>query len=194
MRKRRTMTNKGQGEEGDRRATRLNRVIAIGLGALLLGGVTAAYAAISVPRGTGTIAHYEPFDGPATMTTRSLFIEPNEVLGWHQHPGIGAYTIVRTGSLTVEDGCGGEVTYKEGDAFIEAPGRVHRGKAGDGPVETVQTFLVPAGTAISVPVPKGCGAPLAVDECKRDGWRAFTYPRTFLNQGDCIGFVHGSAD
>jgi hypothetical protein len=50
------------------RTTRLNRVIAIGLGALLLGGVTSVYAATSVIRGQGTMAHYEPFDGPATMT------------------------------------------------------------------------------------------------------------------------------
>ncbi|MGH2788715.1 MAG: cupin domain-containing protein [Actinomycetota bacterium] len=181
-----------QGEEGDRKASRLNWVIVAGLGAVLLGGVTSVFAATSVIRGTGTMAHYEPFDGPATMTSRSLFIEPNEVLPWHQHPGIGAYTIVKTGTLTVEDGCGGEVVYPQGTAFIEPPGRVHRGIAGDVAVETVQTFLVPAGSAFSVNVPKGCGAPLVVDECKVGGWRAFTYPRTFSNQGDCIGFVHRS--
>ena len=188
------MKRKRQGEEADGRATRLNRVIAIGLGTLLLGGVTAAYAATSVIRGVGTMAHYEPFDGPATMMARSLFIEANEVLPWHQHPGIGVYTIVKTGTLTVEDGCGGEVVYPEGSAFIEPAGRVHRGIAGDVAVETVQTFLVPAGSAFSVNVPKVCGASLVVDECKVDGWRAFTYPRTFSNQGDCIGFVHGSDD
>jgi quercetin dioxygenase-like cupin family protein len=188
------MKKKREGEEGGGRATRLNRVIVIGLGALLLGGVTAAYAATSVIRGVGTMAHYEPFDGPATMTSRSLFIEANEVLPWHQHPGIGAYTIVKTGTLTVEDGCGGEVVYPEGSAFIEPAGRVHRGIAGDVPVETVQTFLVPAGSAFSVNVPKGCGAPLVVDECKGNGWREFTYPRTFSNQGDCITYVHGNDD
>ena len=40
---------------------------------------------------------------------------------WHQHPGIGAYTIVKTGTLTVEDGCGGEVVHLPGTAFIEPP-------------------------------------------------------------------------
>ncbi len=171
------------------RTTRLKRAIVIGLGALLLGGVTAVYAATSVIRGTGTMAHFEPFDGPATMTARSLFIDANEVLPWHQHPGIGAYTIVKTGTLTVEDGCGGEVVYPQGTAFIEPPGRIHRGIAGDAPVETVQTFLVPAGSGFSVNVQKGCGAPLAVEECKGHGWSAFTYPRTFSNQGDCVTYV-----
>jgi quercetin dioxygenase-like cupin family protein len=177
-----------------RRTTRLKRVVVIGLGALLLGGVASVYAATSVIRGSGTMAHFEPFDGPATMTARSLFIEANEVLPWHQHPGIGAYTIVKTGTLTVEDGCGGEVVYPAGTAFIEPPGRVHRGIAGDVAVETVQTFLVPAGSAFSVNVPKACGAPLEVAECKRNGWRAFTYPRTFSNQGDCVTYVHRSDD
>jgi len=176
------------------RTTRLNKAIVVGLGALLLGGVTSVYAATSVISAAGTIAHFEPFDGPATMTARSLFIDANEVLPWHQHPGIGAYTIVKTGTLTVEDGCGGEVVYPQGTAFIEPPGRVHRGIAGDVAVETVQTFVVPAGSAFSVNVPKACGAPLVVDECKGNGWEAFTYPRTFLNQGDCVTYVHQGDD
>jgi len=170
------------------RTTRLNRAILAGLGAVLLVGVT-VYAATSVISGVGTMAHFEPFNGPATMTARSLFINANEVLGWHQHPGIGAYTIVKTGTLTVEDGCGGEVAYPQGTAFIEPPGRVHRGKAGAVPVETVQTFVVTVGVAFSVNVPQACGRPLVVDECKGNGWFEFTYPRTFSNQGDCVQFV-----
>ena len=174
--------------------TRLKRFLVIGVVVLLLGGVAVAYAATSVVRGVGTMAQYDPFHGPATMTARSLLIDANEVLPWHQHPGIGAYTIVRTGTLTVEDGCGGEVVYPEGSAFIEPPGRIHRGKAGDAPVETVQTFLVPSGSGFSVNVAKGCGAPLEVDECKGDGWSAFTYPRIFSNQGDCVTYVQRSDD
>lgn len=172
---------------GDMRTTRLKRAIVAGLGAVLLVGVT-VYAATSVISGVGTIAHFEPFDGPATVTSRSLFINANEVLGWHQHPGI-ALTIVKTGTLTVEDGCGGEVVYPQGTAFIEPPGRVHRGKAGAVAVETVQTFIVPAGSAFSVNVPQACGAPQVVDECKGDGWINFTYPRTFSSQGDCMHYV-----
>jgi quercetin dioxygenase-like cupin family protein len=175
-------------EEKTMRTTRLQRAIVAGLGAVLLVGAT-VYAATSVISGTGTIAYYAPFNGPATMTARSLFIGANEVLSWHQHPGVGAYTIVKTGTLTVEDGCGGEVVYPQGTAFVEPPGRVHRGKAGAKPVETVQTFVVPLGSAFSVNVPQACGAPLAVDECKGNGWFHFTYPRTFSNQGDCEQYV-----
>ena len=74
---------------------RLNKFTVAGLGVLLLFGITTAYAATSVISGVGTIANHAPFGGPATMTARSLFIGANEVLPWHQHPGIGAYTIVR---------------------------------------------------------------------------------------------------
>src|SRR6266545_4279086 len=169
------------------RTTLRKRAILAGLGAVLVG--VAAYAATSVINAVGTMAHFEPFNGPATMTARNLFINANEVLSWHYNPGIGALTIVKTGTLTVEDGCGGEVVHPQGTAFIEPPGRVHRGIAGDAPVETVQTFLVPEGSGFSVNVPKACGAPLAVEECKGDGWSAFTYPRTFSNQGDCVTYV-----
>jgi quercetin dioxygenase-like cupin family protein len=169
--------------------TRLNRFTVAGLGVLLLLGITSAYAATSVISGVGTVANFAPFDGPATMTARSLFIGANEELPWHQHPGIGALTIVKTGTLTVEDGCGSEVVYPQGSAFIEPAGRVHRGIAGNVPVETVQTFLVPVGSLFSVNVPMGCGAPLVVNECKSGGWETFTYPRAFSDQGDCVAFV-----
>jgi len=171
------------------RTDRLNRFTVAGLGVLLLMGITSAYAATSVINGVGTVANYEPFGGPATMTARTLFVDANEVLSWHQHPGIGAFTIVKSGTLTVEDGCGGEVVYPQGSAFLEPAGRIHRGIAGDVPVVTVQTFLAPVGSAFSVTVPKGCGAPLVVDECKSGGWETFTYPRAFSDQGDCVAFV-----
>ena len=176
------------------RTTRSNKVILVGLLVFLIGGVTTVYAATSVITAVGTVAHLERFDGPGTMTARSLFISANETLPWHQHPGIGAYTIVKTGTLTVEDGCGGETVYPAGSAFIEPAGRVHRGSAGAVPVETVQTFLTPAGSSFSVTVAQGCGAPLVVRECKEDGWRAFTYPRTFVDQGDCVTFVRRGSD
>jgi len=176
------------------RTTRLKWALVIAFGAVLPAVVATAYAAVSDIRGVGTVAHFGPFNGPGTMTARSLFIGANEVLPWHQHPGIGAYTIVKTGTLTVEDGCGGVVVYPQGSAFIEPPGRIHRGIAGDAPVETVQTFLVPTGSGFSVNVPQGCGPPLEVDECKGDGWSAFTAPRTFSNQGDCVAYLHRSDD
>jgi hypothetical protein len=33
-----------------------------------------------------------------------------------------------------------------------------------------------------------------VEECKGNGWEAFTYPRTFSNQGDCVTFVKLGGD
>ncbi len=170
------------------RTTVLKRVIVAGLGTILLIGVT-VYAATSVTIGVGTFPYFEPFAGAATITTRSLAINANEVLGWHHHPGVGAYTIVKSGTLTLEDGCGGEVVYPRGSAFVERPGRVHRGKAGAAPVETIQTFVVPAGLAFSVNVAQSCGAPQAVEECHNNGWTAFTFPRPFSNEADCAIYV-----
>ena len=34
------------------------------------------------------------------------------------------------------------------------------------------------------------GPPTSKDECKQSGWKLFTVPRTFKNQGDCIKFVN----
>lgn len=175
-------------------------VMAIGLGVVLLGAVllgispsaalSQSPAACPLPA-EGTLAYSELFDGPATMLTRRLLIAPGAVLGWHSHPGIGAYTILKRGTLTVEDGCGGEEVYTAGQAFIEAPNRVHRGKnLGTEEVETVQTFLVPLGTSISTSSPQRmCGAPASKAECKGEGWRDFTHPRSFSSQGDCTQYV-----
>lgn len=167
--------------------------MAAGTAAVLAAGFAgfAAYAATSQMIGTGTMQYSEAVDGPATLTMRTLTIAPGEVLGWHHHPGSGAYTVVVSGTLTVEDGCGGEVAYSQGQAFLEPPDRVHRGKNLTGAnVVTAQTFLVPLGTPISVShAQRMCGVPLSVEECKNDGWRAFNFPAYFINQGECVEFV-----
>ena len=164
------------------------RLIIVSFGVSLL--ILPAYSAVNEVIAVGTIEHSELFDGPATVTMRRLTIAPGEVLGWHYHPGVGAYTIVKRGTLTVEDGCGGEEVYTAGEAFQEHPNRVHRGKnLGTEEVETLQTFVVPAGTAISVSTQKLCGAPNSVEECKNGNWMQFTHPRTFESKGDCINFV-----
>jgi uncharacterized delta-60 repeat protein len=36
----------------------------------------------------------------------------------------------------------------------------------------------------------GIGPPTNKEECKHNGWRRFTLPRAFTNQGDCIQFVN----
>jgi quercetin dioxygenase-like cupin family protein len=160
-----------------------------GTAATGLVGVT-AYAAVSQVIGAGVIEHLPLFGGPATITMRTLTIAPGEVLGWHYHPGVGAYTIVTTGTLTVEDGCGGETLYTAGQAFLEPPLRVHRGKnLTSNPVVTAQTFIVPTGEPTSVSPGQLCGVPVEVDECRGDGWMAFNHPRSFVNQGDCVEYV-----
>lgn len=151
----------------------------------------AAYAATSQTVGTGTMEYSKEVGGPATLFIRTLTIAPGEVLPWHHHPGIGAYTTVVSGTLIIEDGCGGEVVYTQGDAFLEAPNRVHRGKnLTDANVVTAQTFLVPLGMQTTVMHPQRmCGVPRTVKECLHDRWRAFDFPRYFINQGDCLKFV-----
>ncbi len=166
-------------------------VAALCMGALILG--IGVYAAVNLTIATGTISHFEPFGGPATIRMRTLTIAPGEVLGWHNHPGVGAYTIVKQGTLNLEDGCGGEQIYTAGQAFVESPGRVHRGKnLTSAEVITAQTFIVPLGSPISIETLQVCGRPLSVDECRRDGWMKFNYPRTFDNQDDCINSVINS--
>lgn len=166
-------------------------VAALSLGALILG--IAVYAADNVTIADGTYASFEPFGGaPATTRMRTLTIAPGEVLPWHYHSGIGAYTIVSQGTLTLEDGCGGETVYTQGQAFIEHRGRVHRGKnlTHAGNVVTAQTFIVPVGTQFTTNTPgQLCGRPMRVEECNGEGWRNFNFPRTFNNQGECITSV-----
>ena len=152
---------------------------------------SAAHAATSVVIGTGTMDYLEAVGGPATVLMRTLTFAPGEVLGWHDHPGTGAYTIVVSGTLVVEDGCGTEAVYTQGQAFLEPPGRVHRGKnLTVANVVTAQTFIVPRGTPTSNSHPRQvCGVPQSLSECTGNGWRMFDLPRQFVSQGDCMGFV-----
>ena len=169
-------------------------MIAISLGVILL-GVT-AYAAATLVLAVGTIPNSELFDGPATVTVRTLTIKPGEVLGWHYHPGY-AFNVVKSGTLTAEDGCGGEETLTAGQAssaFEEMDGRVHRAKnlSHTEAVVVYNTFIVPEGRPTTVNIPNNerrCGPPSNVDECNDDGWAKFTQPRSFSNQGDCVQYV-----
>jgi quercetin dioxygenase-like cupin family protein len=169
----------------------LRRGIVVGLafGALLVG--VGVYAAVNTTIANGVYAHFEAFNGPAATRMRTLTIAPGEILGWHNHPGVGAYTIVKQGTLTVEDGCGFENVYTAGQAFLENPGRVHRGKnLGSDPVITAQMFIAPVGSPFTIDVTGGgCGVPLGVGECKNGGWQTFNYPEPFSSQGDCISSV-----
>lgn len=162
----------------------------IGIGALIVG--FSVYAATNVTIAEGVYQYFEEFGGPASTRMRTLTIAPGEVLGWHNHPGVGAYTIVKQGTLTVEDGCGFEHVYTQGQAFLEPAGRVHRGKnlTAD-TVITAQMFIVPFAIPPVYTIDTGqvCGRPLNVDECMNGGWQHFNYPRTFDSQNACTKFV-----
>lgn len=136
-------------------------VIAISLVAVLFGVV--AYAATTVILAVGTIPHSEIFDGPATVTVRTLTIKPGEVLAWHYHPGY-AFNVVKSGALTLEEGCGGEETLTPGQAFEELDGHVHRAKnlSATEDVVVYNTFIVPQGKPTTVNIPNNerrCGPP-----------------------------------
>jgi quercetin dioxygenase-like cupin family protein len=164
----------------------------VGLSIFILFGVI-AYAASTLILALGTIPNSEFFDGPATVTVRTLTIAPGEVLAWHYHPGY-AFNVVKSGALTVEDGCGGEETLMPGDAFEEVDGRVHRAKnlSTTEDVVVYNTFIVPQGNPTTVNIPlneRRCGPPRTVSECKDDGWMNFTHPSSFSNEGDCTQYV-----
>lgn len=166
-------------------------VIGISLGIMLL-GVT-VYSATTNILAVGTIPNSQLFDGPATVTVRTLTIAPGEMLAWHYHPGY-AFNVVKSGTLTVEDGCGGdEETLTPGQAFEEMEGRVHRAKnLGTTDVVVYNTFIMPQGKPTTVNIPgneRRCGPPENVEECKNEGWLNFTHPQTFINQGQCVDYI-----
>jgi len=171
--------------------TRRGLAIAISSGVLLI-GIT-AYAAVTFILAFGTIPHSELFDGPAGVTVRTLTIAPGESLQWHYHPGY-AYNVIKSGTLTVEDGCGGEETLFAGQAFEELDGRVHRAKNLSATEDVViyNTFIIPQGLPTTRNIPSNvrrCGPPIDTNECKDDRWMNFTHPLPFSSQGECIDYV-----
>ena len=171
--------------------TRQAKLAAVGVVLLI---AATAYAATTVILAVGTIPESQLFDGPATVTVRTLTINPGESLQWHYHPGY-AFNVVKSGTLTVEDGCGGpDETLLPGEAFEEMDGRVHRAKnlSTTDPVTVYNTFIVPAGKPTTRNIPgnvKKCGPPIDTDECKDGGWLNFDFPQGFESQGQCIDFV-----
>lgn len=140
----------------------------------------------------GTIADSKVFDGPVKLTVRELTMKPGEELPWHYHPG-HAFNVVKSGTLTVDDGCGGVQKLTPGQGFEEMNGRVHRGKNVDATdVVVYDTFFTSAGkpTTVNIPgnVPR-CGPPKDTDECKNEGWQKFNHPRNFTTEQQCLQFV-----
>ena len=165
--------------------------IAVSLGMAIL--ATTVYSATTNILAVGTIPNSQMVNGTATVTVRTLTIAPGEVLNWHYHPGY-AFNVVKSGSLTVEDGCGGEdETLSPGESFEEMDGRVHRAKnLTNADVVVYNTFLVPQGKPTTVNIPNNerrCGPPENVDECRDGGWLKFNHPFSFTSQGQCISFI-----
>ena len=169
---------------------RNHRVLAIALSIALLSA--SVYAAVTVILAVGTIPETEIFGGPATVTVRTLTINPGESLAWHYHPGY-AFNVVKTGVLTVEEGCGGERNLNPGEAFEELQGHVHRAKnLTTEPVLVYNTFVMPQGQPTTINIPNNerrCGPPSTVDDCLMDGWMNYNHPQPFENQGACVKWV-----
>ena len=165
--------------------------IATTIGVALL--CVTVYAATTNILAVGTIPNSQLFDGPATVTVRTLTIPPGEVGAWHYHPGY-AFNVVKSGTLTVEEGCGGEESLTPGQAFEEVEGHVHRAKnlSATEDVVVYNTFIMPQGKPTTRNIPgneRRCGPPSDANECKDDGWLKFNHPQTFISQGQCIDFV-----
>jgi quercetin dioxygenase-like cupin family protein len=170
-------------------------VLTVGLSLIILTGAI-AYASSTNVLAVGTIPNSQFFDGPATVTVRTLTIGPGEVLAWHYHPGY-AFNVVKDGHLTVEEGCGGEQTLGPGDAFEEMDGHVHRAKnLTTENVVVYNTFIMPQGQPTTINIPNNerrCGPPSDATECKDNGWTQFTQPNSFSNQGECVDYVRHRA-
>ena len=110
--------------------TKLTLVIGLVV-AICIGGVV-VYAATSTILGIGYLRRSEITNGSATFTARRLTIPSGEVGVWHYHPGIilsavGPQTPEDinnglTGSVTIEDGCGGSQTFEPGQGFEQIGG------------------------------------------------------------------------
>ena len=167
--------------------SRKKLVLGAGLGVLIL--AIAAHAAVMNILAVGTTRYSEVINGPATLTFRQLLMDPQEVSGWHYHPGT-LISVVKRGTVAVEDGCGEEDIHTVGDAFEAVGERIHRAKAGAEQLEEYNLFVTPQGMMPTVQVPeKRCGPPVSRQECRQDGWRDFDHPRRFAHQADCIEFL-----
>ena len=98
-------------------------------------------------------------DGQTDIVVRHIVIEPGGSTGWHYHPG-ELIAVVHKGTLTrtLED-CSVQVT-SAGQSLVEASGdtHAHAGRnLGTEPVELYVTYVLPAGTPLSIDAPDpGC--------------------------------------
>lgn len=170
------------------RKLKIALVLAISLGIVVWAAIV--YAQTTNVLSVGTIPHSRLFDGPATVTVRTLTVKPGEVVPWHYHPG-HAFNVVKSGTLTLEDGCGRVQTLSPGQGFEAIDGRVHRPKnVGDTDVVVYDVFVLREGEPTTVNFSeRRCGPPNDDAECKDNGWRNFNHPQRFTSQTQCVNFV-----
>jgi quercetin dioxygenase-like cupin family protein len=163
-------------------------LVGMGTGLAILGVL--AYASTSNTLGVGSLPYSELVNGPAQMTARQFISQPGEVGGWHSHSG-PVFSVVTSGAVTVEDGCGGEETFTAGQAFEKIGGRVHRWKnPGTVPETEFNMFIIPEGGTLADSLPdRRCGPPRSSSECRQDGWMTFDFPGRFANQRECVQYV-----
>ena len=176
-------------------SSRTKKAFAIGAGCLAIGSVI-AYAAIPTILAVGRSDYIGLTGGPATLIARHLVTPAGETTGaWHYHPGY-VYNVVKSGTITVEDGCGAVKHYSAGEAFETSDGRVHRAY-NLGEVDAVEyNMFINIGNNATLTkfIPNNeqrCGPPSTTDECMRGGWMKFNHPSVFGNQGQCVAYVNG---
>ena len=150
-------------------------------------------AIIPVILGSGVNGLAPLVGGPAAVTFRHLTTTPGDVGTWHYHPGF-VHNVITSGTIKIEDGCGGVQEYSVGEAFETSEGRVHRA-INEGSVDAVEynVFIREEGNPLTRFIANNerrCGPPSTVEECMNSGWQKFDFPSTFSNQGTCIKYVH----
>lgn len=170
----------------DSRGIRLVGVVGL---AVLVASAVSALTINSIV--IGTIPFLEETEGPATVAAVDATYAAGEQTPWHYHPGNG-YVIVKSGSILNSDPCGDSQLFVAGQAFFEEGGHIHRAlPSATEPTNIVFISVAPEGQPRTVPVdaPVCVGPPETVEECADDGWRQFTVPRVFRNQGECVSYV-----
>lgn len=87
--------------------------------------------------------------GSPEVTAIILRMDEGDETGFHCHP-VPALGYILKGTLAVEADSGEEVIFQAGDAAVELVGKLHKGRAVDGPVELVAFYVGVAGVQNSI--------------------------------------------
>ncbi len=60
----------------------------------------------------------------------------------------------------------------------------------DTSTNTVSATIAVEANPVGVAITPEIGSPKNKSQCKKGGWKLFTIPRKFKNQGDCVSFVN----